>query len=263
MAEELQDRTFRGIWIPAEIWLRDDIGIAEKCLWGEINSLSGKEDEGCYASNDYFAEFFQLKTSRIKAILKNLRDKGLVKTASFDGRKRFLHAVFLQADGQDTGYLTARILAPSSNRNSPGHININYNKVDNKDPNTKVKVPKKQVPKKPYGPDGVVLLTDSELEKLHAKLTVAGTNRYIEKLNNYILAKDPKYKSHYHVICMWISNEEDKGSQDKTVTSQQPIVRTPEEIARRKAEYDLWKKDLEIEIEHKEKLKQQYGGEDD
>jgi hypothetical protein len=45
----------------------------EKLLLVEINSLDNQE--GCYASNQYFADFFNLSTSRISEIVNSLVEK--------------------------------------------------------------------------------------------------------------------------------------------------------------------------------------------
>jgi len=51
-----QDRDFKGIWIPKEVWLADELNYIQKLLLVEIDSLDN--EKGCFASNDYFADFF-------------------------------------------------------------------------------------------------------------------------------------------------------------------------------------------------------------
>lgn len=75
MKEEMQ-RKFEGIWIPAEIWLTRELSMQEKIMLVEICSLD--KEEGCYASNAYFADFFGLSKTRISQILKQLETKGLI-----------------------------------------------------------------------------------------------------------------------------------------------------------------------------------------
>lgn len=84
-----QERKFEGIWIPREIWLDEDLDIIEKCLLVEVNSLS-KEDNICYASNEYFAKFFQCSERKVSSSIARLIALGLVEQTGFDGRKRFL-----------------------------------------------------------------------------------------------------------------------------------------------------------------------------
>src|SRR5271170_8194500 len=79
-------RNFTHITIPAEIWLREDISIQAKCLWGELRSLHDKEKGGCYASNKYMEKFLGLKRSQLYEIYKELKDSKLLEIMSFDGR---------------------------------------------------------------------------------------------------------------------------------------------------------------------------------
>lgn len=69
-------RDFKGIWIPKEIWLSTDLSVLEKVFLAEIDSLDGAE--GCFASNDYFAEFFGLSKDRCKDVISSLQKKGRI-----------------------------------------------------------------------------------------------------------------------------------------------------------------------------------------
>lgn len=74
---EEQERQFKGIWIPSEIWLTEELSLQEKVVLVEIDSLEDKE-KGCYASNKYFANFFKLSPGRISQIITNLIDKDYI-----------------------------------------------------------------------------------------------------------------------------------------------------------------------------------------
>lgn len=67
------NRDFKGVWIPKEVWIDKDLTWMEKLLLVEINSLDNAE--GCYASNQYFADFFNLSASRISEIISSLVEK--------------------------------------------------------------------------------------------------------------------------------------------------------------------------------------------
>jgi len=86
-------RHFKGVWIPAEIWLMKDIAITEKALWAEIDSLYDETKGGCYASNDYLMEFTGLKIRGLQKVLSALKSKGLIEQVAFDGRVRTLKAI--------------------------------------------------------------------------------------------------------------------------------------------------------------------------
>ena len=55
-----ESRQFLGIWIPREIYLNKNLNWTDKILFVEINSLDN--ERGCFASNDYFAEFLSVST---------------------------------------------------------------------------------------------------------------------------------------------------------------------------------------------------------
>lgn len=71
-----QSRGFKGVWIPAEIWLAEDLTIMEKLFFVEIDSLDN--EQGCFASNGHFSDFFQLSKSRCSQIINALEKKGYI-----------------------------------------------------------------------------------------------------------------------------------------------------------------------------------------
>ena len=48
-----------------------------------------------------------------------------------------------------------------------------------------------------------VLLTDNEHKKLVAQFGQKDTDEKIERVNNYVMSKGAKYKSHYHTVLSW------------------------------------------------------------
>lgn len=70
------ERDFKGIWIPREVWLSKELTMQEKLFLVEIDSLNN--EKGCYAGNDYFADFFDLSKSRCSEIIKSLEKKGFI-----------------------------------------------------------------------------------------------------------------------------------------------------------------------------------------
>lgn len=75
------ERDFKGVWIPSELWLNSDLKIMEKIFLVEISSLDGVD--GCYASNGYFSEFFNLSKTRCSAIIQSLKAKGYITIKRF------------------------------------------------------------------------------------------------------------------------------------------------------------------------------------
>ena len=68
------ERDFKGVWIPKEIWLNKELTLQEKVMLVEIDSLDN--EDGCFASNKYFADFFELSITRISHVISNLVNKG-------------------------------------------------------------------------------------------------------------------------------------------------------------------------------------------
>lgn len=76
------NRDFKGIWIPKEIWLSEDLSMTEKVLLVEIDSLDN--ESGCFASNEYFAKFLKISKDRVSRLISGLCKKGyLVSTMTY------------------------------------------------------------------------------------------------------------------------------------------------------------------------------------
>ncbi len=69
---------FKGVWIPAEIWLADELSLQEKIILAEIDKLDN--DSGCYATNQYFANFIRLSKKRVSVIVNDLVSKGFIES---------------------------------------------------------------------------------------------------------------------------------------------------------------------------------------
>lgn len=88
-------RKFKGIWIPAELWLDRNLNINEKIFLIEIDSLSATS-RGCYKSNAAFAEFFGLSKSRVSEIINGLAAKGLLEIKIIrDGKQIVERRIYL------------------------------------------------------------------------------------------------------------------------------------------------------------------------
>ena len=89
------ERAFKGVWIPREIYLADDLSWTEKILLVEIESLD--HEIGCFASNEHFASFLGISKGRVSKNIGTLIDKGYVisqiiyKKGSKAIEKRILH----------------------------------------------------------------------------------------------------------------------------------------------------------------------------
>lgn len=112
------ERDFKGVWIPKEIWLNQDLGWSEKLLFVEIDSLA-KNGE-CFATNEYFGQFLGVHKKHISRLISNLADIGLVtvelvyKPNSKQIDKRILHVASRNKN----------VPTPPQKRSYPHHENV-------------------------------------------------------------------------------------------------------------------------------------------
>lgn len=108
-----EQRAFKGVWIPAKVWLSDELTIYEKAVYAEIDSLDGENH--CWASNEYLAEFCKMSIPTISRAISKLIQLGYIEKLSFDGRQRIL-AVNKNISQIRETYLTDKSeISPSEN----------------------------------------------------------------------------------------------------------------------------------------------------
>lgn len=83
-------RDFKGVFIPASVWLDERLNALEKVILTEIDSLDG--EKGCWAGNDYISQFCQCSASKVSKAVSKLIELGYVRVESFNGRKRVLRS---------------------------------------------------------------------------------------------------------------------------------------------------------------------------
>lgn len=84
----MEERDFKWVRIPKEVYLDKRLNANEKILLAEIDSLDWEEH--CFAWDDYFAEFMNCGRNYIQKILGHLKELWYVKVISFNWRKRVL-----------------------------------------------------------------------------------------------------------------------------------------------------------------------------
>lgn len=89
MEQEVFNRDFKGVWIPKEVWLDNRLSALDKIILTEIDSLDQGE-EGCFASNEYIANFCQCSSTKVSTSISKLVDYEYIYVLKFDGRKRHL-----------------------------------------------------------------------------------------------------------------------------------------------------------------------------
>lgn len=82
-------RDFKGVWIPKQVWLDTRLTALDKVILTEIDSLDQGE-RGCFASNKHIAEFCQCSETKVSKSIATLIKYGYLYVQKFDGRQREL-----------------------------------------------------------------------------------------------------------------------------------------------------------------------------
>ena len=186
------NRSFRGVWIPRDIWLNKDLSITEKCFLAEIDSLGGSE-EGCFASNQYFGEFFNLSKERARKIIGELKKKGYLEiTLTYKGNTNEIDQRIIRLKGY--GY------KQPEGQNQPGGEGKNDHYITKSD-----NIIKKEKPvRHKYGTYKHVLLTDKDMEKLVSTYGKEVIDEYIDRMDNWIELHGKTYKNYYLALINWL-----------------------------------------------------------
>lgn len=75
--EIIISQKLKGIWIPAEVLLNENLSDKEKIILAMILYLS-EETSSCFASNKYIANIVNVTHERVSKIVSSLRDKGYI-----------------------------------------------------------------------------------------------------------------------------------------------------------------------------------------
>lgn len=87
------NRDFKGVWFPAELWLDNRLNMLEKGIFAEIDSLDDGYN-GCFASNEYLANFCGCSERKVSDAISKLIKLDYIYIKSFDGRTRYIRSRF-------------------------------------------------------------------------------------------------------------------------------------------------------------------------
>lgn len=132
----MEERQFKGVWIPQEVWLDDRITALDKIILVEIDSLDNPET-GCYATNEYLANFCQCGVTKISTAISKLIELDYIYIKSFDGRQRILKSRLSDFEKQTFKKCKADFQKVKEN-NIIDNTNKN-NKIDNKEINKEIR----------------------------------------------------------------------------------------------------------------------------
>lgn len=85
------DRAFKGIWIPAEVYEAPGVCWTAKILFLEIDSFTKRGNE-CFMSNARLSKFLGVSETQVSKHISRLIEMGWIRQTSFDGRKRYLES---------------------------------------------------------------------------------------------------------------------------------------------------------------------------
>lgn len=119
------ERDFKGVWIPKEVWLDERLSALDKIILVEIDSLDNG-DKGCFASNQYLAEFCQCSERKVRDAISKLKKYNYIHVENFDGRKRFI-----QSTWQNLPRRVAKSATQGGKNCQAGWQNLPHNNIDN------------------------------------------------------------------------------------------------------------------------------------
>lgn len=90
-------RDFKGIWIPADIWLDQRLTAIEKVLLAEVDSFTSRA-QSYFKANDTIARDMGVSTSTAKRAVAKLIELDLIERTEFDGRRRGLRSKLTPSD---------------------------------------------------------------------------------------------------------------------------------------------------------------------
>lgn len=130
------ERSFQGVWFPKSIWLSKELTMSEKCLMVEIESLSNNP-QGCFASNQHFADFLGFTKETISNIISKLSKKGFItvtltyKQGSKEIDKRFIRVndkfKLLQIGLESSDPPHSKVDTPPLKNDDPPHFKVEDN----------------------------------------------------------------------------------------------------------------------------------------
>ena len=91
------------IHVPREIWENKELTMAERCIFAQVHYLDNPKTH-CYASNEYFAEYFQVSERTVSRAITHLIELGYISQISFNGRSRVLKSNIVTVLESETGF---------------------------------------------------------------------------------------------------------------------------------------------------------------
>lgn len=222
------ERSFKGIWIPKDVWLDENLSWIEKFLLVEIDSLDN--EKGCWANNEYFAKFFGVSKDRISRLISSLNKKGYITvelsykqgTKAIEKRIVRITNTYRRKQLEGIGENTNRGIGENTKDNNTSINNTFNNTKDNIEDLPNSKKSKSKTVRHKYGEYKNVLLSDDQLEKLKSEFPNDWEQR-IERVSEYCESTGKTYKNYLATIRNWA--KKDKTQPNQSIRKKQPYVR--------------------------------------
>ena len=75
----MSNYVFKGVYIPAKVWLDDRMTPTQKMLLCEIDAMSDGKNNPCFAGNEHFAKHLKCETKSISNMISYLEKLGYLK----------------------------------------------------------------------------------------------------------------------------------------------------------------------------------------
>lgn len=187
---ENQNRDFKGIWIPKDIYLSKELNWTDKLILIEIDSLDNENH--CTASNAYFAEFVGISERNVSKSINKLIQLGYVKLLSFNGKHRALTIESTQHRFKRLGSLDSNVYHNNIDNNifnntpyNPPRDEVDFDSFKerwNRNASNHNNIPK------------VTLMTTERKKALLARLHDLKSNGYLDTIDSFFARVGEAYE---------------------------------------------------------------------
>lgn len=176
-----------------------------KLLYGEITALCNEKGY-CWASNDYFADLYNVKKETISRWVSDLEKFGYIRRSIVfkEGTKQIINRyIFLNQEGIDEKINTPIDEKVKDNNTS---INNTFNNTKEYIGDLPPSITKAKPTRHKYGEYKNVLLSDEQLEKLKKEFPADWEAR-IERVSSYCESTGKSYKNYFATIKNWAKKD--------------------------------------------------------
>ena len=207
-----EHRSYYAI-IPANIRYDTRLMPNAKLLYGEITALCNEKGY-CWASNDYFADLYNVKKETISRWVSDLERFGYIRRSIVfkEGTKQIINRyIFLNQEGIDKKINTP-IDEKVKDNNTSINNTFNNTKEYREDLPTSKKSKSKPVRHK-YGEYQNVLLSDDQMEKLKSEFPNDWEQR-IDRVSEYCELSGKTYKNYLATIRAWAKKDKQQSKRN-------------------------------------------------